>query len=206
VDRYDSENTEWNQEHSRLPKNSDCRTSQKIEEVVKFIRLNLYNQGLFCGAQAILWELEEQGIFPLPSLRTINRILSRTDLTHKLTGRYEPKGTPYPQLSAEAPNQRHQTDFVGPRHIRGTDGVIRFYSLKTVDLATGRCAIQPLFSRSGNAVYEAIWATWARLGMPQHLQVDNEFILWQPNSSSWNGAAHAALPPLRNRTMVYPSL
>lgn len=162
----------------QTPKNSPWRTSQEIEEVVKFVRLNLYNQGLFCGAQAILWELEEQGIFPLPSLRTINRILSRNDLTHKRTGRYEPKGTPYPQLSAEVSNQRHQTDFVGPRHIRGANGTIRFYSLNTVDVATGRCAIQPLFSRSGNAVYEAIWATWARLGMPQHLQVDNELVFY----------------------------
>jgi len=41
------------------------------------VRLNLYNRDLFCGAQAILWEVEELGIKPLPSLRTINRILSR---------------------------------------------------------------------------------------------------------------------------------
>jgi hypothetical protein len=53
------------------------RTSLEIEEVVKMIRLNLYNQDLFCGAQAILWALEDLGVKPLPSLRTINRILSR---------------------------------------------------------------------------------------------------------------------------------
>ncbi len=178
VECFDTKNSEWNQNHSSRPKNSSRRTSQEIEEIVKMIRLNLYNKRLFCGAQAILWELEEQEISPLPSLRTINRILSRNDLTHKRTGRYEPKGTPYPQFPTKLPNQRHQADFVGPRHIRNTDGAIRFYSLNTVDLSTGRCAVQPLLNRSGNAVYEAFWASWARLGMPQHLQVDNELVFF----------------------------
>jgi len=31
----------------------------EIEEIVTMVRLNLYNQDLFCGAQAILWELEK---------------------------------------------------------------------------------------------------------------------------------------------------
>lgn len=141
-------------------------------------RISLNNQGLFCGAQAILWELEEQGVQPLPSLRTINRILSRNDLTHRRTGRYEPKGTPYPALPAKTPNYRHQADFVGPRYLKGTEGTIRFYSMNIVDLATGRCGTHPLISRSGDAIYEAFWAIWSRLGMPHHLQVDNELVFY----------------------------
>ncbi|MBM4056057.1 MAG: helix-turn-helix domain-containing protein [Planctomycetes bacterium] len=43
VNRHDSGNTEWNQAYSRHPKNSPWRTSQEIEEVVKFVRLNLYD-------------------------------------------------------------------------------------------------------------------------------------------------------------------
>lgn len=141
-------------------------------------RLSLYNQDLFCGAQAILWELEEQEVRPLPSLRTINRILSRNDLTHRRTGRYEPKGVPYPQLPAKTPNHRHQADFVGPRYLKATQGAIRFYSMNAVDQATCRCGTQPLFTRGGNAVYEAFWAIWGRLGMPRHLQVDNELVFY----------------------------
>jgi hypothetical protein len=141
-------------------------------------RLSLYNHGVFCGAQAILWELEEQAIKPLPSLRTINRILTRHALTHRRTGRYEPKGAKYPDLPAKTPNARHQADFVGPRHLRGENGTLRFYSLNVVDLSTGRCGTQPLFSRSGPAVYEAFWAIWGRLGMPRHLQVDNEMAFY----------------------------
>jgi len=65
---------------------------------VQFVRLCLYNKGVFCGAQAILREMEDLDVSPLPSLRTINRILARNGLTHRRTGRYSPKGTPYPAL------------------------------------------------------------------------------------------------------------
>ncbi len=157
---------------------SPQQTSREIEEIVKVTRLSLYNQDLFCGAQAILWELEEQNIKPLPSLRTINRILSRNDLTHRRTGRYKPKGVRYPNLPARVPNFRHQADFVGPRHLRGKAGTIRFYGMNVVDLNTGRCGIEPLFNRSGNAVYTAFWAIWGRLGLPCHLQVDNEMVFY----------------------------
>lgn len=132
LDRYDPDNPEWYQDRSRSPLSSPQRTGREIEEIIKVTRLSLYNQGLFCGAQAILWELEEQSIEPLPSLRTINRILDRNSLTHRRTGRYEPKGAKYPNQPARAPNDRQQADFVGPRHLRGGEGVIRFYSMNVV--------------------------------------------------------------------------
>lgn len=178
LDRYDPEDPRWSKSQSRRPLTSSQRTAQEIEEIVKVTRLSLYNQGLFCGGEAIHWELQEQAIKPLPSVRTINRILRRNDLTQRRTGRYEPKGVPYPELPAKVPNQRHQADFVGPRHIRGLEGPIRFYGVNVVDLATGRCGTQPVFNRSGNAVYEAFWAIWSRLGMPDHLQVDNEMAFY----------------------------
>ena len=97
----------------------------EIEEVVKLVRLNLYSRDLFCGAQAILWELEDLGVSPLPSLRTINRILKRNDLTHRRTGKYEPKGTPYPKLPALLPNQTHQMDMVWPLLFDRSDPFLR---------------------------------------------------------------------------------
>lgn len=108
---------EWYKSQSRQPHSSPLRTSAEIEEIVKIVRLNLYNRDLFCGDQAIHWELAEMGVKPLPSLRTINRILDRQGLTHRRTGKYEPKGKWYPVLPALMPNQTHQADFVGPRHL-----------------------------------------------------------------------------------------
>lgn len=108
---------------------------------------------------------------PIPSLRTINRILVRNDLTNRRTGRYQPKGKAYPVLPAELPNQTHQADLVGPRYLKGP---VRFYSLNVVDLSTGRCGIEPLYSRSGQSVIDGFGDIWKRMGMPEHLQVDNE--------------------------------
>jgi hypothetical protein len=84
------------------------------------VRLNLYNQDLFCGAQAIYWEMEALGVNPLPSIRNINRILSRNDLTHRgRTGKYEAKGIAYPKLPSLLPNQTHQADLVGLCYLKG---------------------------------------------------------------------------------------
>ena len=142
----------------------------EIEEIVKMVRLNLYNQDLFCGAQAILWELEDLGVKPLPSVRTINRILSRNELTHRRTGKYEPKGTPYPKLPALLPNQTHQMDMVGPCYLTGP---LRFYGLNVIDAATARCGLHSSQSKAGQDVVDGVWSIWSRLGIPDNLQIDN---------------------------------
>lgn len=60
----------------------------EIEEIVEMIRLNRYNRGRTHGANAILQEMESMGVRPLPSLRSVNRILTRLGLTHGRTGHY----------------------------------------------------------------------------------------------------------------------
>ena len=64
------------------------RTKHEVEEIVEFIRLSLYNRGIPCGAQAIQQQMEELNIKPMPSVRTIGRILARYGLTHGRTGIY----------------------------------------------------------------------------------------------------------------------
>jgi transposase InsO family protein len=166
---------EWYEDQSRCPHSNPRQVSWEIVEAVKLARLHLYNQGLFCGAQAITWEMEDLGVSRLPSLRTINRVLNREGLTHRRTGRYEPKGKKYPQLSAANANEAHQTDYVGPCYLRGP---VRFYSLNSVDVATGRCAVTPVLSKAGQETVDAIWSHWCRLGIPEHQQVDNEAVFY----------------------------
>ena len=178
VNRYNSSDPSWYKENSKRPKISRVKVSDEIEEAVRIVRLYLYNKNLFHGAQAIQWELDEMGIKPLPSLRTINRILYKRDLTHRRTGKYIPKGTPYPKLIAENPNQVHQADFIGPVYLKGS---IRFYSLNIVDIATGRCGSQPILSRKSQNSIDSLWSIWWRLGIPQHLQVDNELVFYGSN-------------------------
>jgi len=164
----------WYQEHSRKPVQMPSRTPKEIEEIVKYVRLELYNRAEFCGAQAIRWRLEEEKVQPLPSLRTIGRILVRHGLTHRRTGRYEAKGKRYPALDAPHPGSVHQSDFVGPCYLRGP---LRFYTLNTVDIATGRCGAEPVL-RGKQTVVDAFWATWLRLGLPKYQQVDNEAVFY----------------------------
>jgi len=161
----------WVESQSRRPRSSPTHTPPDIEEIVKLVRLNLYNRDLFCGAQAIRWEMEDLNVHPLPSLRTIERILSRHGLTHRRTGRYEPRGPAYPKLPSLGPNQTHQADWVGPCYLTGP---IRFYSLNVVDTTTGRCGLHPCAAKAGQQVLDALWAIWKRLGIPDNLQVDNE--------------------------------
>jgi hypothetical protein len=65
-------------------------TKQEIEEAVTFVRLELYNRDLPCGTRPIRKRLQEfYRIEPLPSERTIARLLSRNGLTNGKTGIYE---------------------------------------------------------------------------------------------------------------------
>ena len=177
IERYQAsgEATAWQAEQNRRPHGNSRKLPSEVVEAVKLARLHLYNQGLFCGAQAISWELEALQVSPLPSLRTISRIVSREGLTQRRTGRYEPKHKPYPRLLGQQANDVHQSDYVGPCYLRGP---LRFYSMNSVDFATGRCAVTPVFSKAAQPAIDAIWANWWRLGMPKHQQVDNEMVLY----------------------------
>ena len=177
IERHDSsdEADGWNQSRSSCPQSSPRQLTVNVVEAVKMVRLSLYNKGLFCGAQAIEWELREQGVEPVPSLRSINRILSREELTHRRTGSYEPKRKKYPVLVANEVNQVHQTDYVGPCYLNGP---VRFFSLNSVDLVTARCAISPVLNKAGQNTVDAIWSSWCRLGIPDHQQVDNEAVFF----------------------------
>lgn len=175
LERFNSCVPNWYRDQSRRPSSSPTRTSQVVEQLVITIRKNLEEEGLFHGAQAIRWELEDLKVQPLPSVRTIGRILARHDLIRRRHGRYKPKGKKGSAPLAKKPGDVHQSDFVGPRYLSGT---IRFYSLNTVDLATGRCAVQPVMRRDGQNTIDAVWKTWKRLGMPEHHQVDNEMVFY----------------------------
>lgn len=98
IKRFRNSDPTWSDDASRKPHLNPNRTPSEIENVVRIVRLDLYNKDVFCGSQAVRGEMADMGVSPLPSLRTIDRIICRLDLTHKRTGRYTPKGTPYPEF------------------------------------------------------------------------------------------------------------
>jgi putative transposase len=175
LSRYAPDDPAWFEGQSRRPISSPFRTPAEIERIVELVRLNLYNHNRFCGNQAIQWELIDLKVQPVPSLSTIGRILRRRELTHRRTGRYTPKGKKYPERPAFRPNQTHQVDMVGPCYLTGP---IRFYSLHAVDAAINRCGIEPLVSHAAQSVLDAVYAVWLRMGIPENLQVDNEWAFY----------------------------
>ena len=65
-------------------------TKQQIEEIVVLVRLQLYNQAVPCGPKAIREAMDAlYHVRPLPSERSIARILAQNGLTHGRTGWYE---------------------------------------------------------------------------------------------------------------------
>jgi putative transposase len=128
------------------------------------------------GAEAITWELAHRGWKQIPALRTIDRILQR----HGRTGRRPPtreRGTePYPGPRARHPGDVHQTDLVGPRHLRGPQGPIRFYSFHTVDVVAHTPVASQYRTKGTEALSAHLLAAWRRLGLPRTWQTDNEMV------------------------------
>ena len=60
-------------------------------------------------------------------------------------------------------------------HLRGP---IRFHSFNNIDVATSRCSVVPVFSKTSQSVINALWTVWWRLGIPRNIQVDNEMTFY----------------------------
>ena len=95
--RHIPDDSAWYEDLSRRPLVNPHRTPAEIEKIVEMVRWRLYNNDLFCGSQAILWEMEDMNIQPFPSISTVDRILRLRELTYRRTGRYTPKGKKYPR-------------------------------------------------------------------------------------------------------------
>ena len=68
----------------------DGRPQRHVDEIVALVRLELYNRGAACGPKAVRERLDKAyDVHPLPSPRTIARILTRQGLSHGRTGFYD---------------------------------------------------------------------------------------------------------------------
>lgn len=168
VKRYKTGGDQWFKDHSRQPLCSPNKTPDEIEKIICLTRKRLQEKSLFCGPQAISWQLKDDGINQLPSISTIKRILKKHGLNSKGNGPYKPKGKKYPEIAAKRVNDVQQFDFVGPCYLQGP---VRFYSLHAVDIASKRCAIEP--SEYRKDVHLMVWDSWKRLGIPRFAQFDN---------------------------------
>jgi len=135
------------------------------------------------GATAILNELKALGIRPLPSERTIERVLERNGLTAPrvrlapLLPRQE-----YPGPQARASNELHEVDLVGPIYLKGSGH--RYYVWVGKDVFDGAVCLRLADSRRMDEVLWFLGECWKDLGLPEQAQFDNarELAGWGPSA------------------------
>ena len=75
--RYQADDPEWAQSLSTQPQQKPSQLPQRMQQRVVELRRTWAPSGKPVSAEAIQQELEQQGIKPIPSLRTIYRMLQR---------------------------------------------------------------------------------------------------------------------------------
>lgn len=176
------------------------RTPAHIERAVVSIRRRLaahatpQTRYALVGAVTIRTELEALGYSPLPSLRTIDRILQRSRLTNPplhLARRVSQEAYPGPQ--AQDSNQVHQIDVVGPRYLRGDS--TKYYFLVCKDAFNQAVYAEFVAGCTMGQVLTFLMHAWQRLGLPEHAQFDNgkQFYGWGRWPRSLNRVIRLAL-------------
>jgi len=124
------------------------------------------------GASAILAELKALNIRPLPSPRTVERVLQRHGLTlpRERLPRLLPRQV-YPAPQAQQSNQLHEVDLVGPVHLKGKGH--RYYIWVCKDAFDGAVCLRLASSRQMAEVLAFLGECWKALGRPAQVQFDN---------------------------------
>jgi transposase InsO family protein len=163
------------------------RLAPELERTILSIRRRLQAHATpatryrLVGATAILAELKNLGIRPLPCERTIGRVLERHGLTAPRV-RLAPllPRQDYPGPQARAANQLHEVDLVGPIYLKGVGH--RYYIWVGKDVFDGAVCLRLADSRRMDEVLWFLGECWKDLGRPAQVQLDNARALagWGP--------------------------
>lgn len=144
------------------------------QQLKKFSPLGEY------GAAAIWRELHKRQIKPMPSLRTIGRILRRRgvlDGQRRVRRPPPPKGWYLPQV-ADAQAELDSFDFVEGLVIRGGIDVM---VLNTVSLHGCLCGSWVRSSWTAKTTVVTLISYWRKYGLPGYAQFDNDTIFQGPH-------------------------
>ena len=163
------------------------RISAELERTIVGIRQRLASQAhpgtrySLIGANSILAELRILHIRPLPSVRTIERVLERNGETvpKVCLAPYLVRST-YPKPQANHSNQLHQVDAVGPIYLKGNRQ--RYYIFTCKDVFDGAVYLKLYRSRKMEVILDFLGECWKNLGLPEQVQFDNarEIVGWGP--------------------------
>jgi len=137
------------------------------------------------GAPTIRRELECLGYRPLPSLRSIERVLQQTDRTSPAFHLQPTRpAAAYPGPKATHSNHVHQFDLVGPRYLKGRRA--RYYFLVYKDAYDQASYLEFWRAPTLDTVLGFLVRAWRRLGLPEYLQVDNGVLF--AGTGRWPGS------------------
>jgi putative transposase len=163
------------------------RIAPDLERTIVSIRQRLVSQAhpgtrySLIGASAILAELQTLHIRPLPSLRTIERVLQRNGISLPKVRLAPFLANPtYPVPQADESNQLHQVDSVGPIYLKGHRQ--RYYIFVGRDAFEGAVCLKIYRSRKAEVVLDFLGECGKTLGLPAQVQFDNarEVVGWGP--------------------------
>lgn len=162
-------------ERSRAPNRVHNKTPVTVKEAVIAARMALEAEaqagiGLkYIGAPAVRTRLRKQGVSPLPSVPTIERMLRTAGLTREKKQRQE-DAVVYPHLQPQHPHQLIQVDIV-PHYLEGGQRIVCFNGIDVVSrYPTGHAYLQ---RRAVDATH-FLSLLWQEMGVPRYTQVDNE--------------------------------
>lgn len=158
---------------SRAPHQHGRRISEEVRQAVKKARSELeaeaeHGTGLkYIGGVAARTRLKAQQVTPLPSVRTIERILREAKMTHP---RQPKPKIAYPRLRPNQPHKLCQVDHI-PRYLQGGEKVYCFNAIDTVSrYPTG----QVKGDRRAKTAADFLVHVWQTIGLSTYTQVDNE--------------------------------
>ncbi len=154
------------------------RTPAHIERAILAIRRRLAARATsqtryaLLGAPTIVQELKNLGFTPVPTLRTIERVLQRAHLSSpRLRLAQHPPRSEYPGPRATDLNQVHQVDLVGPRYLTGDKTKYYFFICK--DAFDQAVYAEFHAGNTAELVLSFLISAWQHLGLPQQVQFDN---------------------------------
>lgn len=172
--RFQKEGWQGLESRSRRPKRLARRLPEEVYQAIRETRSELEAQaatdrGLkYIGSQAIRTRLQEKGVSPLPSCRTIERVLHDARMTRPRSSAQT--ASPLPHLHTIRPHTLIQIDIV-PHYLRGGQAVACFNALEVgTRYPDGRAYAR---RRSQEAMEFALYI-WQTIGIPAYTQVDNE--------------------------------
>lgn len=162
-------------DRSCAPRTVANRTNSETEELVLNIRRELKEHSALgeFGAVAIRRELQTRSLRPVPSLRTLGRILERggaLDYRRRVRRPPPPKGWYLPEV-ASGRAEIDLFDFVEGLVIRGGTEVEVF---NAVSLHGGLAGSFPASPYNTEMALRALLQHWREVGVPDYAQFDND--------------------------------